>query len=237
VQSDSYFHAELGYLCPAPRLRRELRVACWAGLVGVVVGAASIIGLIHTDRTANPGSPVPPAAMQPRGGHEVPRQIATDERNEHNLAETSTGEGEAAAPLRSKEKDPAPEPGPGEMAARDDSPGAAGAAKARPEPHNAPSLAVAAPRTQVDSPTDARRVPPDSFPPIVGSSRQTPHVTSRAAPVWEDPPKLPRSVQGPSRPQKPGRVASRSRHELGSTAHAYERDSGFPRTVFWDWSR
>jgi hypothetical protein len=64
VQSDRYFHPELGYVCPAPRFRRELRLACWAGVCGVVIGAAGVIALSRGERAVNPPSPAPPAAVQ-----------------------------------------------------------------------------------------------------------------------------------------------------------------------------
>ena len=96
VQSDRYFHAELGYFCPTPRLRRELRVACCAGLFGVAVGAASVIALSRTDRAANPPSPVPPAATQPGARNTLPRQLANKERDDlQKPSATQATEGEA----------------------------------------------------------------------------------------------------------------------------------------------
>jgi hypothetical protein len=50
VQSEYYFHPELGYACPAPRLRREVRVACWSLVCGAVIGAAAVIALSHSER-------------------------------------------------------------------------------------------------------------------------------------------------------------------------------------------
>jgi hypothetical protein len=49
-------HPEFGYLCPAPRARRELRVAVVSILLGMVLGAAIVtIGAGHAADTA-PGN-------------------------------------------------------------------------------------------------------------------------------------------------------------------------------------
>ena len=41
-------HPEFGYFCPAPRVRRELRVALFSILIGIMIGAA--IGTVRTSR-------------------------------------------------------------------------------------------------------------------------------------------------------------------------------------------
>jgi hypothetical protein len=86
VQSDRYFHPELGYFCPGPRMQRELRVACWAGLVGVVIGAASVIALSRPDRAAMPASSAPSVATDPGT---LQSRVETPHRN---------GEGTEAGP-------------------------------------------------------------------------------------------------------------------------------------------
>jgi len=48
-----YLHPEFGYLGAAPRLRRELRVAVFAGLFGIVIGAATVIAMSSGDRNGN----------------------------------------------------------------------------------------------------------------------------------------------------------------------------------------
>ena len=46
-------HPEFGYLGAPPRLRRELRVAVFAGLFGIVIGAATVIAMSSGDRNGN----------------------------------------------------------------------------------------------------------------------------------------------------------------------------------------
>ncbi len=48
--SNYYIHPEFGFLSPAPRLRRELRLAVLAGLCGAATGAAGVIGFVIADR-------------------------------------------------------------------------------------------------------------------------------------------------------------------------------------------
>ena len=45
MRSDRYVHPEFGLLSPTPRLRRELRMAFFSVLVGIVIGAAAVIAL------------------------------------------------------------------------------------------------------------------------------------------------------------------------------------------------
>ena len=71
MQSDRYFHPELGYVCPAPRFLRELRLACWAGVCGVVIGAAGVIALSRGERAVYPPSPAQPAVQVTSRPHET----------------------------------------------------------------------------------------------------------------------------------------------------------------------
>jgi hypothetical protein len=119
VQSGRYFHPELGYFCPAPRLRRELRVACYAGLFGVAVGAAIVVvALSWTDRTAVSASPLISAPTQP-AVDAVPRQLASTERNDlpkPAATQASQGETMQRTPTRPHELfaiEASPEPGRG----------------------------------------------------------------------------------------------------------------------------
>jgi hypothetical protein len=45
MHSDRYLHPEFGLLSPTPRLRRELRMAFFSVLFGIVIGAAAVITL------------------------------------------------------------------------------------------------------------------------------------------------------------------------------------------------
>jgi hypothetical protein len=45
MHSDRYVHPDFGLLSPTPRLRRELRMVFFSGLLGIAVGAAAVIAL------------------------------------------------------------------------------------------------------------------------------------------------------------------------------------------------
>ena len=45
MHSDRYVHPEFGLLSPTPRLRRELRMAFFSVLIGIGIGAATVIAL------------------------------------------------------------------------------------------------------------------------------------------------------------------------------------------------
>ena len=45
MRSDQYVHPEFGLLSPTPRLRRELRMAFFSVMLGIVIGAATVIAL------------------------------------------------------------------------------------------------------------------------------------------------------------------------------------------------
>src|SRR5262249_13280069 len=45
MRSDRYVHPEFGLLSPTPRLRRELRMAFFSVVLGIVIGAAAVIAL------------------------------------------------------------------------------------------------------------------------------------------------------------------------------------------------
>jgi len=45
MRSDRYVHPEFGLLSPTPRLRRELRMAFFSVLIGIGIGAATVIAL------------------------------------------------------------------------------------------------------------------------------------------------------------------------------------------------
>jgi hypothetical protein len=73
VNFGQYAHPEFGYLCPAPRFRRELGVAFFATVFGAVIGAVSVIALSASDREGNSASATQAPAMatvsEPREGY------------------------------------------------------------------------------------------------------------------------------------------------------------------------
>jgi hypothetical protein len=236
----TYFHPEFGYFCPTPRLRRELRIACYAGLFGVALGAASIIAL----GIANVPSPTPPAATQPGARDALPRQLAKTERNDAaRLPESEAAQGTPSRPYQLQSN-------------RGKAPRSWGAIRAPSRANqmeNGPELAriplgrpenAALPSAEASSATPAAQVPAtSSAAPAAGSTTPraqgaAPEAPPRAAPAFD--PKPHRAARAQSRPPKqeyePVRVPSSSGNGLGTFERAYAR-TAFPRTVFWDWSR
>jgi len=126
-----YFHPEFGYFCPTPLLRRELRVACSAGLFGVVLGTIGVIALNRIEGAVNLASLVSVAATQPGAEGVAPRRLANTKHNDlrkptaggaaQGAAYESTRQSTAQSPKRGQE---AAAPGLREF-------GSAGATKAR----------------------------------------------------------------------------------------------------------
>ena len=261
MQSDRYFHPELGYFCPAPRLRRELRVACYAGLFGVAIGATSVvIALGPTDRAADSAPAALSAPMKPPGGG-ADRQLASTERNDLGKAAAAQAPGRETMqrtptrpqelsqqlskerPLQNRGAEAAP--GPYEF-------GSAATTKARPHANqrdNGPDIAriplgrpvalenATPPNARADNATPTAQIPAASSAAVAASAMPR---AEQAAPA--DPTRPPsaldskphRTVRADSRPQK---QHSESGNTLGNIERAYARDTTLPRTVFWDWSR
>jgi len=255
-----YFHPEFGYFCPTPLLRRELRVACSAGLFGVVLGTIGVIALNRIEGAVNLASLVSVAATQPGAEGVAPRRLANTKHNDlrkptaHAAAQCaayeSTRQSTAQSPKRGQE---AAAPGLREF-------GSAGATKARLHARwtdNGPELARIAlgrpaplenatpPSAQHDTPGAAGQVPAASSAGAIAASaaprtQDAPPEPPRAgAPASDAKPQ--RSVPSPSRAQKqlsePVRESSGNGSALENAERAYARDTASPRTVFWDWSR
>jgi hypothetical protein len=264
VQSDRYFHPDLGYFCPAPRLRRELRVACYAGLFGVAVGATSIvIALSPIDRAVESASPVISPPTQPPGGA-VDRKLASTERNDvrkpaaeaqapggGTMQGTSTRSQELSLQLN-KERSLQNRHG-AEAVLRPYEFGSPAATKARPHANqidNGPDIAriplgrpaalenATPPNPQADSAaTSSSQTPAAVTAPAVAASA-TPSAAKAA------PPDRPRAASVlNSKSDRMVRTESRSQKQhsdrgtgLGNVTR-YARETALPRTVFWDWSR
>jgi hypothetical protein len=263
VRSDRYFHVEFGYFCPTPRLRRELRVACYAGLFGMAVGAASVIALGRMDGAASTASPMP-SATQAGAGVALSRKVATTERNDlQERAAPLAPEAEAVqgtptrryeftlqsnAESRRHNRDggeavPRPYPARATKARshanqRDNGPELARIPLGRPVAFESGTPSSA----EADSATVAALVPADSSAAATVAASAAPRALSalpeppRAAYVLEKPHGMVRVQTQPQKQQsESGRMSSGSGNEFGGSTHA--RDTAFPRTVFWDWSR
>jgi hypothetical protein len=255
-----YFHPEFGYFCPTPRLRRELRVACRAGLLGVALGTIGVIALNRIERAVNLASLVPAAATQPGAEGVVPRRLANAKGND--LQKPAKGDAAQGAAYESTRQSTAQSPKRGQEAAAPSSRefGSAGATKARlhaKQRDNGPELARIAlgrpaalenatpPSPQRDTPRAAGQIPAASSAGAIAASAAPrtqgapPEPPRAAAPALDAKPQ--RSLPSPGRIQKqhsePVRESSGNGNGLENAERAYARDTASPRTVFWDWSR
>jgi hypothetical protein len=224
MQSDHYFHADLGCLCPTPRLRRELRVACWAGLFGLAVGATSVLALSR-DRAADPEFPAAPAAMQPGATDAAPRLASSDQNHK-------------PSPIQAPEVQDSPRQ-PHEL-------GPVGAAKLRSHTNrsdNGPEIA----RITLGRPTPLPWATPSGEP--EGARAATPQAPSAPAPtasgarpIQAAPPDLARTE--PLIQPKPRRITrthtrphKQPADEIRLSERAYARETAFPHFIFWTWAR
>jgi hypothetical protein len=237
-----YAHPEFGYLCPAPRLRRDLSVAFFALLFGASVGAVTAIALYTEDRDGNPAYAARPAATEPRSepmehaGGVKPALPSADIPGSHQ-AKSTAGDTPLSARSPGSEKTRTTEKLHEPMVSpTHDGPDIARVPSDRPAP-----FATATP-TGVSEPSGAWRSPPVAPAPAgISEPLRTDDVARERV---HSPPLL------HAKPHKIARVHNR-RHEpservagapsglesgfsLGST---YARDTSYPRTGFWDWSR
>jgi hypothetical protein len=266
VQSDRYFHPELGYVCPAPRFRRELRLACWAGVCGVVIGAAGVIALSRGERAVNPPSPAPPAAVQMTSRpHETkqadkPAEAVRDEaappRDEVKSARATqaplqpsvqfeavnTESGSACADLlsRSFQRECLPDKLHQVRRRTDNGPELARVPLGR----LAPLVETAVPSAPPESAAAASQVATLSAA-TANTASATPHAQEappeRAPAASMSNAKAPSGVRSQSRSKRreqPVKSISLGPDSGSATvARTYAREGAFPRTVFWDWSR
>jgi hypothetical protein len=101
VDVSRYVHPEFGWICPEPRLRRDVRVASYSLVCGAVIGAAAVCVLTVSDHGGSSqfaASPVEtpviagmaPAPSRDSSGQEV-RQPASASVTSNQPAETGPG--------------------------------------------------------------------------------------------------------------------------------------------------
>jgi hypothetical protein len=60
--SSDDFHPEFGCLCPTPRMRRKIRMIVASVSIGIVIGAISVLGLVHREGHEGDGRGSGPSA-------------------------------------------------------------------------------------------------------------------------------------------------------------------------------
>jgi hypothetical protein len=265
VSLKHYTHPEFGFLSPAPRLRRELRLAVVAGAFGAVIGAAGVIALSSTDRNDNPASLVralpTQARPQPTGAPEHPptragADIASNSQapssskerqtlivpSEGRTIETNHATGcedrssfSAGRPCSPKRLHRGPR-------AADNGPEIARVPLGRPAVLAAPAVAA---RADSASASSRASMPPPTAQADAGKAGPAAdqHGASElqhSAPAADPKPQKAIRVEKARHKETPdstARIAAAPDSAAGSIRSAYARDVSYPRTVFWDWSR
>jgi len=266
VSSGHNIHPEFGYFCPAPRLRREMRVALCAVIFGAAIGAISVLALSPSDRPSSSASATRANGTQARlepnesyGGKNAPGFQSTGASSNHEVETGSSNRATVAWPsLDSKEvktigiqgcEDPRLRSSQGECLSDK-------LHSRRPPADNGPDLArVPLGRAVALDNATATTGGPDSA--LEASKVSTPSAVAQAPATISAPPRT-----GSARPHSASVAAERThkivraqsrRHKQQSERaivgtwgvdtrawsfdDAYARDNSFPRTVFWDWSR
>jgi hypothetical protein len=106
VNFGQYAHPDFGYLCPAPRFRRELRVAFFATVFGAVIGAVSVIALSAGDREGNSASatqaPAVATVSEPREGHARVNASGSNSADMARNSQVRSSPSFASPPVRSE---------------------------------------------------------------------------------------------------------------------------------------
>jgi hypothetical protein len=233
-----YLHPEFGYLGAAPRLRRELRVAVFAGLFGIVIGAATVIAMSSGDRNGNSttragaittqAGPAPSVASvgnapaPPGADLASSSQAKSSSIKAHPL--TAPNGPEIARMLLGRAAAPTVAAAPAEPAA----PGSDLSTRAPIMPAPAPTIAPA---------PAVAPVPRDR---VAGEQRGTSE-RPYSVPVTDPKPHKITRVEKPSHKERsdgaPAAHAELENNNVASVSAAYARASSYPRTVFWEWSR
>jgi hypothetical protein len=265
VNFGHYAHPEFGYLCPAPRLRRELGVAFFAALFGAAIGAVSVIALGASDGQGNLASATQARATatvsEPREGYtgvnasafnsadiasnyqvrSGPSSVGPSVDSEKVVANDTTG-CEDHRSLDSQRQCPAEKLHPARPHRADNGPDVARVPLGRPAAveNAAPSAARA----------DSVSNPSDVTPSSVAHSDAGPSAPIRAENAAPEHPHT--APASHTKQHKIARAQNRRHKEaservagvtlgvdsgFGSFGRAYARDPVYPRTGFWDWSR
>jgi hypothetical protein len=266
VNFGHYAHPEFGYLCPAPRLRRELGVAFFSALFGAAIGAVSVIALSASDRQGNLASATQTRATapvsEPREGYvgvnasafnsadmasnyqvrSGPSSVGPSVDSEKVGANDTNG-CEDHRSLDSQRQCLAEKLHPARPRRADNGPDVARVPLGRPAAveNAAPSAARA---DSVSNPSDV------TTPSSVAHSDAGPSAPIRAENAAPEHPHT--APASHTKPHKIARAQNRRHKEaservagvtlgvdsgFGGFGRAYARDPIYPRTGFWDWSR
>jgi hypothetical protein len=244
VSFNHYIHPEFGAFSPAPRLRRELRLAVAAGLFGAVIGAVGVIALSTSYRDDNPTSA--PRAL-PAQARPEPRNVPANApaRTDADVASNSAHAiVETHGPTRCEDARECLAEKPHRLARRavGNGPEIARVPLGRPAVLSPPTTAAAAEGPPAVSEASA----------ALPTARQ--HAAAVAPLLHQDAgPERPQSAHVPApkpqkivrgeKPRPDKKPQERAAHtaaiadSAAGAGSAYARDSSYPRTVFWDWSR
>ncbi|MFL6798558.1 MAG: hypothetical protein ACJ8F3_14200 [Xanthobacteraceae bacterium] len=242
----SYAHPEFGYFSPSPRLRRELRIAIFAGLFGTVLGGVAIIALIARDaRTSTPsvvqavttdGTSVVPASASDATAPAKEGSSAPEPRAWKVRGSPRPGLDLARVPLGH----PAPAQNAAEPSLKANATPAAVAGDVTtqpPTPAAPPTAATSAPATAAaPTPVTAAKATAVAAAPLPAEAAAPDTVQAAPAPA----PKAHKVASGQNR--RRSEPAERTAglpfgfpYRGGRAEHASARDPFSLRSVFWDW--
>jgi hypothetical protein len=220
-------HPEFGYFCPAPRLRRDFRVAFVASVFGVFIGSLTV--LVLSTGTHNPDQESATLITNPRPaetsatrlerqqdprGIEPPLQTATPSRLQRDKVGSWTTDRLGPASLRSVDNPP-------EIARI---------------PLGRPGSLERAPADTTAQTGQHPTIPEVAHPSAITTSQAV--AEDAASERSESAPGLPKKIHKPHRAQnrrhsERSLAVRRGREDFG---RAYARDSSYGRLDFWVWS-
>ena len=257
-------HPEFGYFCPAPRLRREVRVAFFAIIFGAIIGSITVIALSTRARNSEAESAssalVPEAAARSdrkQGSREIDALAGTARASKSEVGDEQVSTAQSLASPTVESEKPATNLDPCQEKSSPSAQGHCVAEKfglvRRGPVNNTPDVA----RIPLGRPTALEAEAPMG----AGAANlelQTPQITKQPATT------SPLGAEGAAReglqshspsPKKPHKIArAQNRHrsekserivavrrgrdsESGALGRAYARDSSFaPMRGFWVWS-
>ena len=265
--SNYYTHPDFGFLAPAPRLRRELRLAVLAGLCGAAIGAAGVIGLVIAGRHDGLASAThaPPTQAHPQPGSangnppafttvHVASNASADSTSGNrlitgspaNVMETNNGtDCKARSSVSLHRHCSLDKPYRVPLRGTGNGPDIARVPLGHPA---APTAAVIAAQTDhVSVPSELATPTPADAQPLIRApaieqvaASAAPHTAPAAAaasPQQIVRPPPARNNDNKESAATAARVSAAAHSPPGKLGSAYARDISYPRTVFWDWSR
>lgn len=256
-----HFHSEFGWICPEPRLRRDVRVASYSLLCGAVIGAVGVCVLTVRDNGVSSqfaAGPVEPAVI----ARKAPAASRDSDGQEERQPASASVASNLPAEIGQSRANPAPTGTRGAGKREPDAERTCGdepshsqqclaqAVERRAPPAiNAPPIArvlLGAPAPSKEAASIGARAESPAEPPEISAPLRATETPATSRPIGEDGRSGAATVAPLSNPEPrvtaPAHnrrlpVERAARAAPGGTSRAYARDPGAARVGFWDWSR